>query len=271
MLWGLMRDKLALVLPTALILAAEALFFGNYAEGSLELHLLNIFLCIMLSIFLTKGADLYTAFALVSLLRVLNIGMPRFFHLSIYFYPFIYLPVIVACFLLWYVNNVPEGSKLTRYKIWQFFNGNNGEERPNFHWWYVPAALIIGLGLSIVEYIVLKPESLIPDMSMANQAVLLVVMVFFVGFGEELVFRAILQTRVQEHTGPVIAIIFSSLLFAVMHSGYHSDIYLAYVFLVGLLLGYSYYRTKNLIFVALVHGMLNFFLFSYLPFSGWLV
>ena len=73
-----MRYKLAILLPTAIIIMAEALFFQHLAEASLELHLLNIFICIMLSIFLAKGQDLYLAFVMVSLLRVLNIGMPKF-------------------------------------------------------------------------------------------------------------------------------------------------------------------------------------------------
>ena len=262
-----MRDKLAILLPTAIILVAEALFFDKMAEASLELHLLNIFICIMLSIFLSKGNDLYIAFALVSLLRVLNIGMPKFFHLSLYFYPFIYLPVIFACFVLWYVENVPEGVKIDRGHIWRFANGATGEERPDFNWLYVPAALLIGLGLSFIEYMVLKPTALVTDLTFLSLTSLMVVMVVFVGFGEEMVFRGILQTRVQKRTGPIIAILFSAFMFSVMHSGYSSIEYLVYVFGVGIILGYAFFRTRNLIFVAMIHGFLNFFLFSYLPFS----
>jgi len=261
-----MRDKLALLLPTAVILVAEALFFDKMSEASLELHLLNVFLCIMLSIFLAKGNDLYVAFALISLLRVLNIGMPKFFNLSLYFYPFIYLPVIFACFVLWYVDNVPEGTKIDRGHIWRFANGASADERPEFNWWYVPAALLIGLALSFIEYAVLRPVALVTDMSFLSLTALMVVMVVFVGFGEELVFRGILQTRVQKRTGPILAILFSALMFSIMHSGYSNYEYLVYVFGVGMLLGYCYFKTRNLIFVAMIHGFLNFFLFSYLPF-----
>lgn len=264
-----MRDKLAILLPTAIIIVAEALFFSHLAEASLELHLLNIFICIMLSIFLTKGQDLYLAFVMVSLLRVLNIGMPKFFHLSLWFFPFIYMPIIFTAFVMWYVDNVPEGQRLTLRSVWLFLNGSRADEPSHFRWMFIPIAALIGLGMSFVEFFVLHPSSLIPDLGVINLVALMVVMVFFVGFGEELVFRAILQPRIQERAGPVIAILFSALLFAIMHSGYSSVPYLFYVFGVGLLLGYSFYRTKNLIFVVLIHGFINFFLFSFLPNSSW--
>jgi membrane protease YdiL (CAAX protease family) len=259
-----MRDKLAILLPTAIIILAEVLFYERLAEASLELHLLNIFICIMLSIFLAKGQELYLAFVMVSLLRVLNIGMPTFFSLSLWFFPFIYLPIIFTVFVIWYVDNVPEGQRLTLRSIWLFLNGSRADEPSHFRWVFIPIAALIGLGMSFVEFFVLHPQALVPDLSALNLVALMVVMVLFVGLGEELVFRGILQTRVQERAGPVIAILFSSFLFAIMH--YSSLPYLIYVFGVGLLLGYSYYRTKNLLFVVLIHGFINFFLFSSLPY-----
>jgi membrane protease YdiL (CAAX protease family) len=40
------------------------------------------------------------------------------------------------------------------------------------------------------------------------------------------------------------------------------------VFAVGLILAYIYLRTRSLALVSLIHGFLNFFLFSFLP-LGW--
>ena len=111
---------------------------------------------------------------------------------------------------------------------------------------------------------------LVPDLSLESLALLFVVMVFFVGLGEELVFRYILQARLEASLGAVGAILMASLVFSIMHSGYGSYIYMVYVFCVSLVLGILYYRTKSLAFVALVHGTLNFFLFSLLPF-GYLI
>ena len=52
-----------------------------------------------------------------------------------------------------------------------------------------------------------------------------------------------------------------------MHSGYRSLPYLVFVFGVGLVLAYVYERSGSLGLVALMHGLLNFFLFSFIPFG----
>nr|MBP8685630.1 hypothetical protein [Methanomassiliicoccales archaeon] len=85
-----MRDKVGLLLPTALIVLAEGLFFNGRTEACLEVHALNIFLCILLPIWAEKQMLLYQSFSLVSLLRVLNIGMPVFFTETLLWMPFVY-------------------------------------------------------------------------------------------------------------------------------------------------------------------------------------
>jgi membrane protease YdiL (CAAX protease family) len=92
--------------------------------------------------------------------------------------------------------------------------------------------------------------------------------VCFIGFGEELVFRALLQSKAEPWIGAYGAVLLSAFLFSVMHSGYSSIPYLIFVFAVGLILAYIYLRTRSLALVSLIHGFLNFFLFSFLP-LGW--
>ena len=108
---------------------------------------------------------------------------------------------------------------------------------------------------------------MVPDLGIENLIVLYLVMVFFVGLGEELVFRYILQARLEGVLGALGAIVFASIAFAAMHSGYQSTVYIAYVFLVAFLLGSLYYKTRSLALVSLIHGTLNFFLFSFLPYG----
>jgi hypothetical protein len=55
-----------------------------------------------------------------------------------------------------------------------------------------------------------------------------------------------------------------------MHSGYSSVPYLFFVFFVGLILAILFWKTRSLVFVAMIHGVLNFFLFSFLPY-GWAI
>ncbi len=167
---------------------------------SLSVHLFNIFLCVVLVIVTKRSEDLYASFILVSLLRVLNISMPRFFELSLYLFIFIYLPIIIAAFIFWYVLKVPEGRKIDGPLLWRFVNGVGPDDAPTFRWAYVPLALGIGLVLAFLEYWVLSPEALVPSMGLGDLMLLMTVMVVFVGLGEELVFRAALQESVRERS-----------------------------------------------------------------------
>ncbi len=258
---------LPIVVPMAMILLGESfLFVGNF-EACIALHLINILICVMVPILTKENPIIWQCFSLVSMLRVLNLGMPRFDTLTLYWMPMIYAPVILVAFFL--VRD--EGMRLTDYvsRIKSFFN--TSRETIGWKLYYLPLGLVAALLLANVEFAVLSMSitdlRMVPDLSLENLVLLFVVMVLFVGLGEELVFRYILQARVQGIVGAVGAIGISSVMFAVMHSGYHSFPYLLYVFAVALLLGFSFQRTKSLALVTLIHGALNFFLFSFLPFG----
>jgi hypothetical protein len=133
----------------------------------------------------------------------------------------------------------------------------------------------VGYLLANIEYLIIQPPALIPELTILNVVILGFIMLFFVGFGEELIFRAILQERMIRKLGGwltvinsiVLGIIVASIVFAAMHSIYYSLEYLAYVFIVGLILGNAYQMTKSLGFVSLIHGSINIFLFGFLPYG----
>lgn len=255
------------VVPMAMVLMGEAfLFVGDY-EACVIVHLLNVLLCVLVPILLKENPIIWQAFMLVSMLRVLNLGMPRFVTLTLYWIPFIYAPIIVVAFLL--VRDESLGLRDYVSKLKGFLS--NSREVPGWKLYHLPLGLAFALFLANVEYVVLSMKiddlRMVPDLSLESLALLFVVMVFFVGLGEELVFRYILQARVQGVLGIVLGIVISSIMFATMHSGYQSVPYLLYVFSVALFLGVSFYRTKSLAYVTLIHGVLNFFLFSFLPYG----
>jgi membrane protease YdiL (CAAX protease family) len=279
-----MRSKatgLVPFIPIILIIIAEALFFVKDTSDTLSVHLLNLIMCILLAILVEKYSDLFQAFMLISLLRVLNIGMPIFFNLTLYWMPFVYLPVLISAYILWnfaFTDGTAEGSKpgygfkealsIRARRVWEFINGGRIGHESRWNNLYIPAAIIIGLVLSNVEYNVLGTIPLIPDLGLLNLVTLAIVMIFFVGLTEELVFRGFLQTSLENHWGVYLAIFMSAFIFSIMHSGYSSVAYLFYVFFVGLLLAVLFLKTRSLMFVVLIHGFLNFFLFSFLP-NGW--
>lgn len=96
-------------------------------------------------------------------------------------------------------------------------------------------------------------------------------MVFFVGLTEELIFRSILQTRLEEVLGIKEALIVTAILFGFMHSGYGTFHEILYTGFVALFIGFAFYKTRSLPFVAVLHGFINVFLFGILPFylKGW--
>ena len=275
-----MRDKAAVLVPFILIIIAEAFFYVKDTSDTLTIHLLNIFVCVLLAIFIERFSDIFQAIMLISLLRVLNIGMPIFFNMTLYWMPFVYGTIILSAYILWRLTfdtilqneggmrHPKEFLSIYLRRAWEFLNRGAMEQKSRWNWLYVPAAIGIGVVLANMEYIVLGPNPLIPDLGWLNLTLLLVVMVVFVGFGEELIFRGFLQARVERHWGSKAALFVSAFVFSMMHSGYSSVPYLFYVFFVGLVLATLFWKTRSLLFVALIHGILNFFLFSFLPY-GW--
>jgi len=261
-----MREKAGLLLPILIIAVAEALYFTGSVESCLALHALNIFACILLPIWDDKRMLMYQSFALVSLLRVLNIGMPVFFTETLLWMPFVYGPIIIAGYIVWR-QTVMGVEKMHWRNLVQFLNGHGLRSNVTWKWEYLLIAIIFGYLCSNLEFFLLDNQALVYDLGPLTLSKLLLVMVVFVGFGEELIFRGLLQSSIEKHYGKYLAVFVSALMFAIMHSGYRSIPYLIFVFFVGLTLAYAYQRTSSLGLVALMHGLLNFFLFSFLPFG----
>ncbi len=277
-----MRDKATVLVPFTLIIVAEMFFFVKDTSSTLSLHLLNIFVCVLMAIFIERYSDLFQALMLISLLRVLNIGMPIFFNVTLYWMPFVYGSIILSAYILWRLAapsiakvltgkaNMKAALSKKAHNVWAFLNGGGMEQRSRWKNLYIPLGIAIGLVLANMEYLVLGPNPLIPDLGLFNLTALAVVMIVFVGFGEELVFRGFLQSRMEGHWGAYAAVLASAFTFSIMHSGYSSVPYLLFVFFVGLVLAVLFWKTRSLVFVALIHGALNFFLFSFLP-NGWAI
>ena len=256
-----MRGKVYLFVPIVLITLAESFFFFRNLETTLEIHGINLFFCIFFPLFAKKDASLFQPFSLVSILRILNIGMPVFWPLTIYWIPFIYgAAILAAYFVVKREEKIRLGERIKG--IAEAFRSKK-KKYPV----YLCGGVVIGFVLANAEFSVLKAESLIPSLDLFNLFILAVVMVFFVGFGEELIFRYILQTRLQREIGNYPGIFFATFIFMTMHSGYSSIPYFIFVFFIGLILGYSFHKTRSLFFITVIHGSINFFLFSLLPYG----
>ena len=114
----------------------------------------------------------------------------------------------------------------------------------------------------------------------ANQAVLtgvgyplyylamIPVSLLFVGPGEELLFRGAVQGRLSESWGQWLAIIAATVLFGLSHvpavtGGFGAQLsYALLAGVLGVLLGYLYIKTDNIVVPAVIHGSYNATLFA---------
>lgn len=242
-------------IPVIAITFAELLIFGGrLKEASIAYTLL--LLALSFSIVVTKKYEIrkvYQALLLLTIFRLVNFSMPIFFDLNIYSFIFVYAPLAIPAMIATIHQRVVyEKKRDTLRRIWI----------------YLPFSVLTGLAFAEAEYILIGTRELIPDLSLENLLILIVIMVFIVGLVEELVFRSILQTRMEEFLGPAGGIFLSSLLFGVMHSNYGTPYEMAYTFLVGGFLGYLFYRTRSLPLVIMIHGSINVFLFGIIPHLG---
>src|SRR5690606_17277921 len=102
-------------------------------------------------------------------------------------------------------------------------------------------SIIMGLLLGVGEYLIVETNYLIPDLSIPSLLRLTLVMVFLVGLVEEIIFRSILQNRLEEFLGSRGGLIITSVLFGLMHSGYGNIGEVFYTLFVGFIIGFMFY------------------------------
>ena len=93
------------------------------------------------------------------------------------------------------------------------------------------------------------------------------VTLLFVGPFEELVFRGAVQGTLRRTFRPMAAVVIASGLFGLVHvvalTGGGSQLsYVAVAAILGLVLGYAYEKTANLVVPAVIHGLYNAVLFG---------
>jgi membrane protease YdiL (CAAX protease family) len=247
-----MRIKPVIMLPILAIFIAEAfLFFKSFRYG-IGIHIITL-LALSLTAYKTRDTKLSNALqalALLPLFRILNTTMPIFFSQTLYVFPMVYGPIFIS---LYYVA---KNQNFTKRELGIYFG------KPQI---YIPVSIVLGLLLGKMEYNIITVESLIPVATLKNILILTFVMIIFTGLPEELLFRGILQTRLEQSIGLIGGLVITSFLFGAMHSGYGSIYEIMFTTSAGFLLGYIFQRTRNLPFIALTHGMINVFLFGLIP------
>jgi len=238
--------------PVLSIALAELLIFSGKMGAAVWVHICTL-IALSLSNIVIKDPEIHKihqALMLLPVLRLINLSMPIFFDTTLYTFVFIYGPLAIplAVIIVHQRNSLEQiGITLKHIIPYMFLS--------------VPLGFLLGLG----EYLTIRTDYLIPDLTFINLLKLTIIMVFFVGLIEELIFRSVLQTRLSEALSVREALIITSILFGLMHSGYGTYHEMLYTCLVGFIMGALFYKTKSLPFIAVLHGFVNVFLFGILP------
>lgn len=254
----LRKRRLFTAIPVLCIALAEILMFLEKVEIAIWVHI-GILIVLSLSNIFVKDFEvekIYQALMLLPILRLINFSMPIFFETTLYTFVFVYgtLAIPAAVVIIHQRYSLEKiGISMKNIGAYMILS--------------IPLSFVLGLG----EYLTIKAEYLIPDFTFENLFKLTFVMVFFVGFIEELIFRSILQTRLEKALSINESLLITGLLFGLMHSGYGTFYEIIYTGFVGLFMGLAFYKTKSLPFIAVLHGFINVFLFGILPYylNGW--
>ncbi len=236
-----------------LVIAELMIFFGKISLG-LIVHIINIFGITFLIIFSNLDLEIKNilqSFTLIILLRLVNFAMPQFFNSIILQYPLIYGVMFLA------IYSIVKNQQITVKEL-----GFNIEKKLLI---YIPLAGLIGIAMAMIEYNIVSPIPLFKNINFSDLILIAIIMIIFIGPVEELIFRSILQTRIKKVYGSKSGILLSGGIFGMMHLSYGliSEIIFAGIF--GIILGYFFEKTRNLLFIISIHGFENITLFGILP------
>jgi len=187
--------------------------------------------------------------SLVPLIRLMSLSVPLAPFKLIYWYMIIGAPLLVAFYIT--------------LRLIGFNFAKIGFVRQN-----LALQVLIGLsgvGLGYLEYLILRPAPLADAFRFEALWLPIIILTIYTGLLEELIFRGLLQTTAVARLGS-LAIVYVSLIFAVMHLGYQSVLDFIFVFVVALFFGWIVYWKKSIIGVIIAHSLTNIFLFLIFPF-----
>ena len=188
--------------------------------------------------------------SLAPLIRVLSLAMPLVQFPLVYWYLVVGTPLFAAAIL------TARQAQLSREMI-------------GLQVRYWPVQLLIGsfgILLGFLEYLILRPQPLVAEFLWELVLVPALILLFFTGFLEELIFRGIMQATARQYLGRG-GLFYIAGLFALLHLGYRSVLDVLFVFGVALIFGLLVPRRGgSLLGVTLAHGLTNISLYLVFPF-----
>jgi LysM repeat protein/membrane protease YdiL (CAAX protease family) len=241
------------VVYVILIAVAELLTVLTDARWGLALHIgILTALLVQASLVIDQPYHkLLLALALAPLIRILSLTMPLENLDLMYWYAIVGAPLLITALVV----------ARTLGLSWSSLGFTLRSLR-------IQALVVIaGCAFGVAEYFILKPKPLIDEFSWGAFWLPALILLVGTGFNEELVFRGVMQSASSDALGKS-AILYVTVVFAVLHLGYKSAVDVAFVFAVGLLFGWVVAKTRSLFGVSLSHGITNIALYLVVPFLG---
>jgi membrane protease YdiL (CAAX protease family) len=245
--------KKEIYIPVLGIVVGELLLFFGHVSLSLAAYVINlqaITLALILGNSTLPVKNALQSLLLLILLRIINLSMPHFFTSALLWYPLVYGVMFIP------IYSIIKNQQISSEEI--------GADFRRLHI-YIPAAILIGAAVALPEYSILHPQSLIENIKPQNIVLITTTMLVFVGAVEELIFRSILQTRLENVIGLKYGLLVSAILFGVMHAGYGIAKEVLFAILFGIVIGYIFQKTRSYPFILIIHSVANVFLFGLLP------
>lgn len=240
-------------IPILGIVIGELLILYNKIFYGLGVHIINLLVIISIIIFydISDGLkNILQSMTLIILLRIINLSVPPFFTTDILQYSIIYGIMFIPIYSIiknQQISNKELGMHLDRFYI------------------YLPMSILIGFIIAVSEYNILDPIPLIENIDIPNIILITIIMFVFVGTIEEIIFRPILQTRIEKSFGSKNGILLSGGIFGIMHSSYGISNEIIFATIFGIVLGYIFYMTRDVLFAISIHGIANVISFGILP------
>lgn len=195
--------------------------------------------------------DCAESLVLIPLYILLTASLPWFFLSQELVLPTVYAAILALC--VWHIYR----KNISLRDIG--FTGNRLAK-------YVLIGCLVGAPLGAIEYLIITPVAAFPTFEIKYLARDFTYMVFFVGLGEELLFRGLVQRDMTKLFGWKWGLIGASLMFGVMHLTWRSIPELGFTSFAGLIFGYLYQKTRGLTAPIIAHGVGNTILVAVMPY-----
>ena len=258
---GIIRDsilsdkKAALTAFTLILIVAEILSVTDPLWG-VVLHSFTLGLTLLYSALMVRfSPDISKLFAVllpVPLIRIVSVSSPLLEFTMVEWF------LIISIMLF---SSILISLRLTGVSIEEY--GFRMPERK--HYFLETSIIAIGIGFGMVEFLILTPEPISRDITTLGIIPPLVGLYFSTGLLEELLFRGLIQKHSSDCLGAFYGIIFTTLIFMIMHTGWQSFLDIIFVGIVGAIYSVIVHRTGSIVGVSFSHAMVNISLFVISP------